>query len=253
MPPPGSAAARLSAHAPAQVAPALAEPPPIGAPPAATPPAGPAAPATPSGPAWLGWLRATLSGAAVPAGAAAAGPDTPLLVPAAAAAVAEALATLRAAGGPGAGLRALHWAAARNTLWLARLGLDVVAIEARPDWRACCAAQLAAAGLAGSVRLVGLSARHGPALPAAYAEATAAEPARSFDLVLADGPLRQFCLGAAAGALAPGGLLVLDDAEARTVAPLAARLAPFRIGRFGDGVWTSMLFRAPPGGLPALE
>lgn len=248
MPQSGSAAARLDLRE--ETPPLLPPVPAAPAAPAAAPPASASAPA--QAPAWLGWLRSTL-GRAPAAEPDAPAVEAPLLVPGTDAAVAAALAALRASRPAGAALRALHWAAARNTVWLARLGLDVLAIEARPDWVSACAARLQAIGLAGRVRLVAPAARHGPALPAAYAEAAAREAAQGFDLVLADGALRRFCLAAAPRHVAPGGLLVLDDAEARDVAAMAARLEPFCIGRFANGVWTSMLFRAPPGGLPALS
>jgi SAM-dependent methyltransferase len=215
------------------------------APPPAAEAALPAGPAAESG--WLGWLRGTLGAAFAGAGAAGDAPDAdqPWLVPAAIARIEAWLGERHAARRGGAPLRALEWGSGRSTLWLARHGLSVVSIEGRADWLAATRGRLAQAGLAQQVRFVAVPPRAGSALPRAYAQAVAGEVRASFDLVLVDGPFRAACLAEAPAMLAPGGLLVLDDAGAAATSAAAARLPVQPVAVFDNGIWQTALYQAP--------
>lgn len=197
---------------------------------------------------WLAWLRAALAGA-LSTRPDAAPPDTmaeqqPWLVPAA-------IPFIEARLRPG--MAALEWGAGRSTLWLARLGLSVVSIEARADWVEEAQERVALAGLAGLVRFVPVAAVRGTSLAGAVAAAADNFAPHSFDLVLVDGPFKAACLRAACAALKPRGHLVLDDSHAADVAALAGPLAPWRVAAFDNGIWQTAVFQAPERGLPELE
>jgi hypothetical protein len=197
---------------------------------------------------WLAWVRAAL------AGALAAQPDIappdpmqqeqPWLVPAA-------IPFIEARLRPG--MAALEWGAGRSTLWLARLGLSVLSIEARADWVEEARERIAVAGLAGLVRFVPVAAARGTNLAGAVAAAAENFAPHSFDLVLVDGHFKAACLRPACAALKPRGLLVLDDSHAADVAALADRLAPWRLAAFDNGIWQTAVFQAPDRGLPGLD
>jgi SAM-dependent methyltransferase len=195
---------------------------------------------------WLGWLRGALSGAFVGAGPNAMdqGDDQPWLVP-------EAIPFIESRLKPG--MVALEWGAGRSTLWLARLGLAVVSIEARDDWVTEAKARVGAAGLAGLVRFVAVERPPAGTLADACAAAAASFGAEAFDLVLVDGHFKAACLRRAGAALKPGGLLVLDDAHAADVAAMADLLAPFRLAAFDNGIWQTVVFQAPLHGETSLQ
>jgi predicted O-methyltransferase YrrM len=193
---------------------------------------------------WLGWLRGALSGplagafpgTAPPPGGHDPAEEQPWLVP-------EAIPFIEARLNPG--MAALEWGAGRSTVWLARLGLAVVSIEARADWVAAARGRVAAAGLAGRVRFVLVERPRAGSLAEACAEAASGYGVHSFDLVLVDGPFKAACLRRAGAALKPGGLLVLDDAHAADVAAMADQLAPYRLASFDNGIWQTVVFQAP--------
>jgi hypothetical protein len=194
---------------------------------------------------WLAWLRAALAGA-LATRPDAAPPDTmaeerPWLVPAA-------IPFIEARLRPG--MAALEWGAGRSTLWLARLGLSVVSIEARADWVDEAQERIAAAGLAGLVRFVPVAAARGASLANAVAAVAENFAPHSFDLVLVDGHFRAACLRPACAALKPRGHLVLDDSHAADVAAMADHLAPWRLAAFDNGIWQTTVFQAPDRGLP---
>lgn len=197
---------------------------------------------------WLAWLRAALAGAlstqpdATPLDAMT--EEQPWLVPAA-------IPFIEARLRPG--MAALEWGAGRSTLWLTRLGLSVVSIEARADWVEEAQERIAAAGLAGLVRFVPVAASRGTNLGSALAAAAANFAPHSFDLVLVDGHFKAACLRPACAALKPGGHLVLDDSHAADVAAMADHLAPWRVAAFDNGIWQTAVFQAPERGLPGLE
>lgn len=201
---------------------------------------------------WLGWLRGALSGSlagafpgtAPPEGGMDPAEEQPWLVP-------EAIPFIEARLNPG--MAALEWGAGRSTVWLARLGLTVVSIEARADWVAEARGRVTAAGLAGRVRFVPVERPRTGSLAEACAEAASGFSAHSFDLVLVDGHFKAACLRRAGGVLKPGGLLVLDDAHAADVAAMADRLAPYRLAAFDNGIWQTVVFQAPAQGEAGLH
>lgn len=201
---------------------------------------------------WLGWLRGALSGSlagafpgtAPPTGGEDPAETQPWLVP-------EAIPFIEARLRHG--MAALEWGAGRSTLWLARLGLSVVSIEARADWVAEARGRVTAAGLAARVRFVPVERPRTGSLAEACAAAANGLAAHGFDLVLVDGPFKATCLRRAGTMLKPGGLLVLDDAHAADVAPMADLLAPYRLAAFDNGIWQTAVFQAPPDGTAALH
>ncbi|MCC7426704.1 MAG: class I SAM-dependent methyltransferase [Alphaproteobacteria bacterium] len=174
-----------------------------------------------------------------------ANPAAPWLVPAA-------IPVIEAALRPG--MRAFEWGAGRSTLWFARQGLVVTAVEGRPAWAAEVRRRLAEAdratpGLAARVTLIEVPVLRDHDVPAetvrAYAEAVRPFGAEAFDLVLVDGHFRAACLAEALAALRPGGLLVVDNADVPDLVEPLAGLAPWRIGAYSNRIWETHLFRKP--------
>lgn len=156
-----------------------------------------------------------------------------------------------------ADMRGLEWGAGRSTLWLARQGLTLVSIEGRRSWRDKVAAWLQRDGLAARVSLpvVDVLRDHDvdPGTIDAYASAPKGFVPPAFDVVLVDGHFRSACLRRVPTLLAPGGLLIVDNAEVADVRDQIARLAPHRIGDFDNGIWLTHVYRAPAEGLPPLD
>ncbi len=173
-------------------------------------------------------------------------PDAPWLVPDSIPAIEALLAR---------GQRAFEWGAGRSTLWLAHHGLQVTTVEGRPAWHEEVRQRILAAGLGDRVELKLIKVQRDYDVPPEtverYAGAIDAIPDGSLDLVLVDGHFRAPCVARALPKLKPGGHLVNDNADIADLAESVAMLAPWRIGLYDNGVWQTMVFRAPPGGFSA--
>ena len=154
-------------------------------------------------------------------------------------------------------MRGLEWGAGRSTLWLARQGLTLVSIEGRRPWRDKVEEWLRRDGLTARVDLPAIDVHRDHAVDDDTIKAYAAAPHRfvppAFDVVLVDGHFRSACLRQAPALLAPGGLLIVDNAETADVRRQIERLAPYRIGDFDNGIWLTQVYRAPAEGLPPLD
>jgi predicted O-methyltransferase YrrM len=175
-----------------------------------------------------------------------ANPDAPWLVPDSIPAIEALLAR---------GQQAFEWGAGRSTLWLARQGVKVTSVEGRSAWHEEVRRRVLASGLGDRVELKLVEVERDYEVPAAtverYAGAVDALPDRSLDLVLVDGHFRAPCVARALPKLKPGGHLVIDNADIADLAESVAKLAPWRIGLYDNGVWQTMVFRAPSGGFSA--
>lgn len=175
-------------------------------------------------------------------------PDAPWLVP-------ESIPFIEGLLRPG--MRGLEWGAGRSTLWLARHGLTLVSVEGRRSWREQVAQWLARDGFTAQVELITVDVHQEYDFDAATVDAYASAPLRflpqRFDFVMVDGHFRVACLRQVPALLAPGGILVVDNAETADVQPLVERLAPYRIGDFDNGIWLTQIYRAPDVGLPPLD
>jgi hypothetical protein len=101
--------------------------------------------------------------------------------------------------------RVLEWGAGRSTGWFAKRAGSVVSIEHDATWHAKVARELRDAGL-GNVDL-----RHEPEAGVGYRDPV--DLREPFDLILVDGRRRGECALRAVASVAPGGWLVVDDAE----------------------------------------
>lgn len=175
-----------------------------------------------------------------------ANPDAPWLVP-------DSIPAIEALLAPSQ--RAFEWGAGRSTLWLARHGVQVISIEGRPAWHEEVRRRIVASGLGDRVELKLVEVERDYDVPAAtverYAGAIDAVPDCSLDLILVDGHFRAPCVERALKKLKPGGHLVIDNADIADLAESVAKLAPWRIGLYDNGVWQTMVFRAPTGGFSA--
>lgn len=155
------------------------------------------------------------------------------------------------------GMRGLEWGAGRSTLWLARQGLNLVSIEGRRSWRELVARWLERDGLAALVELTTVDVHQEYDFDTATIDAYASAPMRflpqRFDFVMVDGHFRVACLRQVPALLAPGGILVVDNADVADVQPQIARLAPYRIGHFDNSITVTDVYRAPAEGLPSLD
>lgn len=175
-----------------------------------------------------------------------ANPDAPWLVP-------DSIPAIEALLAPGQ--RAFEWGAGRSTLWLARHGVRVTSVEGRPAWHEQVRRRVVASGLGERVELKLVEVERDYDVPLAtverYAGAIDVMPDRSLDLVLVDGHFRVPCVARSLPKLKPGGHLVIDNADIADLAETIAGLARWRIGLYDNGVWQTMVFRAPPEGFSA--
>lgn len=109
---------------------------------------------------------------------------------------------------------AFEWGAGRSTPWLARRVARLTSVEHEARWHARVRDWLAADGIENVVlRLVESAERAGADETDPYVAAVAEQDEQSLGLVLVDGILRDLCARAALPRLAPGGLLVIDNAN----------------------------------------
>nr|WP_281500884.1 class I SAM-dependent methyltransferase [Kordiimonas marina] len=118
--------------------------------------------------------------------------------------------------------RVFEYGSGASTFWLAKRAATVVSVEHDADWYA----SMQASGLPGHVELLFRAPETAgdvtSAFPSgragyehmdfrAYVQAIDAQP-EPFDLIIVDGRARVACLEAAKGHLAPGGMIVFDNA-----------------------------------------
>jgi predicted O-methyltransferase YrrM len=155
------------------------------------------------------------------------------------------------------GMRGLEWGAGRSTLWLARQGLTLVSIEGRRAWHDEVQGLLKQSGFSDVAQMVLVDVPRDYDVDPATIDAYAAAPQRfvppAFDFILVDGHFRTACLRRVPSLLAPGGILVVDNAETSDVRSFIEQLRPYRIGDFDNGICITQVYRAPPEGLPALS
>ena len=118
--------------------------------------------------------------------------------------------------------RGLEFGSGRSTLWLARRVAHLTSVEHAPAWYEHTRQALSAQSLANvDYHLASCEGND----PSAYVAMASQFPAQSLDFVLVDGVFRDACANAALDKLAPGGLIILDDAHrylpSRSIAPLA--------------------------------
>jgi predicted O-methyltransferase YrrM len=175
-------------------------------------------------------------------------PDAPWLVP-------ESIPFIEGLLKPG--MRGLEWGSGRSTLWLARHGLTLVSVEGRRAWSEQVAQWLARDGFAAQVELITVEVHQeydvDAATIAAYADAPLRFLPQRFDFVMVDGHFRVACLQRVPQLLAPGGILVVDNADVADVQPQMARLEPYKIGDFDNAITMTRVYRAPADGLPPLD
>lgn len=108
----------------------------------------------------------------------------------------------------------LEFGSGRSTLWLARRAHRLTSVEHDPGWHAAVSRQL------GENRISNVDylfreqdAEEDFARDSGYVSVARALPEESVDFVLVDGIYRADCANAVLDRLAPGGLLILDDAQ----------------------------------------
>src|SRR5579875_661346 len=148
--------------------------------------------------------------------------------------------------------RGLEYGSGRSTVWLAAHSANLLSVEHDPLWQRRVAQQLEARVLTNvSCRLVRATPeRWWGAEHDAYVEADPALRPESLDYALVDGLFRDECALHAASLLAPGGVLIVDNANwylphatrapSSTSAPATRRWAEFAaLTRDWPQVWTS--------------
>jgi predicted O-methyltransferase YrrM len=123
----------------------------------------------------------------------------------------------------------LEFGSGRSTLWLARRALRLTSVEHDQTWHAAVSGQLATHNVSNVeylFRAQNADEEHGDS--SGYVRVVDALPRESLDFVLVDGIYRADCVNAVLGRLAPGGLLILDDAQrylpSNSFSPQARRL-----------------------------
>lgn len=144
--------------------------------------------------------------------------------------------------------RVFEWGSGISTVWLARRAATVVSVEHDAAWYAAVGAALLERDLRNcDRRLIELGARE--TAHEAYAAAIDAFADSSFDLVIVDGRVRTRCAAHAAPKVAPGGSLLLDNAERPRYREIFAQLSPWaREDFFGPGpylrsFWQTTIWR----------
>ena len=109
--------------------------------------------------------------------------------------------------------RCLEWGSGTSTTWFAARVKSLVSVEHDPDWFARVTQQLRGHHLPeDSVRLMSLSSPD-PGVPPPYVSVTEEFADGELDVCFVDGERRGDCTLAAIPKLAPGGLLIVDDAH----------------------------------------
>jgi len=122
----------------------------------------------------------------------------------------------------------LEFGSGRSTLWLARRARRLTSVEHDKTWHAAVSRQLAENDIANVEYLFrAQDADEASAERSAYVRVAETLPHESIDFVLVDGIYRVDCANAVLDRLAPGGLLILDDAQrylpSKSVSPQARR------------------------------
>lgn len=129
--------------------------------------------------------------------------------------------------------RVFEWGSGRSTRWFADRVGSITSIESNAAWHAQVESQLR--DLPGARCIHVPCGAEGPASAReAYCGALDDLGAAPVDVVLVDGLVRDRCALSAVGALAPGGLLIIDDVE--RYLPSNSR-APNARGSFASPVW----------------
>ena len=146
--------------------------------------------------------------------------------------------------------KVFEWGSGISTLWLARRAGTVVSVEYDPEWHAAVGAALAERGLRNCEQMLfELDADATEAEHEAYASAIDGFDDEHFDLVIIDGRARVRCAANAVAKVAPGGLLLLDNAERPRYRDIFERLTAWdRTDFFGPGpylrsFWQTQIWR----------
>jgi predicted O-methyltransferase YrrM len=108
----------------------------------------------------------------------------------------------------------LEFGSGRSTVWLARRARRLMSVEHDRTWHATVSRQLAEQNLANVEYLFReQDADEEDAAQSGYVRVADALPEGSIDFALVDGIYRVDCVNAVLDRLAPGGLLILDDAQ----------------------------------------
>jgi hypothetical protein len=162
--------------------------------------------------------------------------------------------------------RGLEYGSGRSTVWLASRTAGLTSVEHDPDWQARVVQSLQASALTNvDCRLVPAEPEQvsGPAHDA-YIEADPALRRGSLDYALVDGLFRDECALRAADLLAPGGILVVDNANwylphvtrspssvsapaTQKWAEFSARTRNWRALWTSNGVWDTAVWFKPQG------
>ncbi len=151
------------------------------------------------------------------------------------------------------GMVGLEFGGGRSTRWLAPRLARLTTVEHDPGWHAQVRDMLAGSGLTNvDLRLVPLD--HPPdqperldyPSPPAYVAVASEFPDRSLGFALIDGHYRTNCLRAVVPKFAPGGLLVLDDAQRYpSRADIPVPLHWPLVDKSTDGLKDALIWRAP--------
>jgi len=165
----------------------------------------------------------------------------------------DALRQVEAVVGPGT--RVFEWGTGVSTIWLARRCAHVVSVEHDPAFHPSVRAALEERGLRNCrLELRELGGDDLAAQQEAYAAVIDEFEDGSFDLVIIDGRARTRCAAHAMSKVAPGGLLLLDNADRPRYQDAFDRLAVWpRENYFGPGpymrtFWKTSIWRRPAAG-----
>jgi predicted O-methyltransferase YrrM len=125
---------------------------------------------------------------------------------------------------------ALEWGAGRSTPWLSSRVRHLTSVEHDPEWHAQVKARCAAEGRT-NIDHVLAPFRDGSGGESPYVAAVARFPDGGLDIAIVDGAdMRVECAMAAVPKLAPGGLLILDNAQLYVDHPSRAPNSRYRQG-----------------------
>jgi predicted O-methyltransferase YrrM len=128
--------------------------------------------------------------------------------------------------------RGIEWGSGRSTLWFASRMKSLISVESDPQWHASVRGKLDGAGATNvDYRLVELGDDASETSP--YVRVIDEVPDGGLQFALVDGYVRDWCAIRAADKLAPGGILVLDNANIYLDHPTHSPASRYRSGDAG--------------------
>jgi SAM-dependent methyltransferase len=119
----------------------------------------------------------------------------------------------------------LEWGSGRSTAWFAGRVKHLTSVEHNPQWHQIVSEQLRAAGRTNVTYKLLPAPQEGREAESEYVRAYESFAAGSLGFVLVDGVARDFCVAGVLDRIAPGGVLVIDDAhryfDHQTYSPLS--------------------------------